>query len=103
MAKIESPLLSDSASGSVGPCLTFSQKKSGQQVRFQKKQKDVASDPRLLQRAKFLDASLSCRFFGYGGAFYGIVFAGVDKAFYDEKAAGKPLTGYNVCIEDYLS
>jgi len=41
MAKITGPLHSDKASGSLGDCLTFSKRKSGAQVRFQRKQKIV--------------------------------------------------------------
>jgi hypothetical protein len=39
MVKIKGALFSESASGSVTPCMTFSNRKSGQQVRFQRKQK----------------------------------------------------------------
>jgi|APFre7841882654_1041346.scaffolds.fasta_scaffold246081_2 hypothetical protein len=53
MAKIKGPLHSDSAQGSLGACLTFSKRKSGQQVRFQKKQKDVITVKRTTQRFKF--------------------------------------------------
>lgn len=53
MVKITGPLHSDDASGSVGPCLTFSKRRSGSQVRFQKKQKDVITSGRTTQRAKF--------------------------------------------------
>jgi len=43
MAKIKGPLMSVSAQGTIGERLTFSERKSGQQVRFQKAQiiKDV--------------------------------------------------------------
>jgi hypothetical protein len=53
MAKLTGPLMSNTASGTLGPRLTFSQRKSGQQVRFQKKQKDVITDLRTAQREKF--------------------------------------------------
>ena len=58
MAKIILPLLSENASGSIGPELTFSQRKTGQQVRFQRKQKDVITPARTAQRAKFLQGLL---------------------------------------------
>ena len=54
MAKIKGPLHSDTAAGSLGACLTFSKRASGQQVRFQRKQKDVITDKRIVQRTKFL-------------------------------------------------
>lgn len=41
MAKITGPLLSKTASGKIGERLTFSQRKSGQQARFQKAQKRI--------------------------------------------------------------
>ena len=53
MAKSTGPLFSLEARGSVGECLTFSKRKSGQQVRFQRKQKDVITVDRTFQRAKF--------------------------------------------------
>lgn len=56
MAKIEGPLMSLTAHGSVGPRLTFSSRKTGQQVRFQNRQVDVQSSAQLSQREKFLHA-----------------------------------------------
>ena len=53
MAKIEGPLFSQEASGSMGPRLTFSQRKTGQQVRFQKKQKDHNTASQTVQRGFF--------------------------------------------------
>ena len=50
------PLQSMAASGGFGKTLTFSTRKSGPQVRFQKKQKDVITAPRTAQRNKFLIA-----------------------------------------------
>jgi len=51
--KLTGPLFSLEASGSVGPRLTFSKRKSGQQVRFQRAQKDVITPKRTAQRLKF--------------------------------------------------
>lgn len=56
MAKIKSPLFSESASGTVADCMTFSRRKSGQQVRFQRKQKDIITTPRTNNRLKYTDA-----------------------------------------------
>lgn len=50
MAKLKGPLLSLSASGSVGPRLTFSERNSGPQARYQKAQKDYENAPRKTQR-----------------------------------------------------
>jgi len=57
MAKIAGPLLSMAASGSMGPRLTFSQRKSGQQVRFQRAQTDVVTSTRTTQRGYFQTAT----------------------------------------------
>lgn len=56
MAKIKGPLLSLAASGSMGPRLTFSQRSSGQQARFQKAQTDYINDARQQQRSYFSTA-----------------------------------------------
>lgn len=53
MAKLTGPLLSEQARGSMGPRLTYSERKSGSQVRFQKKQTDVESEDRTRQRTRF--------------------------------------------------
>lgn len=54
MTKVTGPLHSEGARGTIAGGLTFSLRLSGQQVRWQKKQKDVSSPARLAQRAKFL-------------------------------------------------
>ena len=54
MPKVTGPLLSIEARGSVGRCLTFSKRRYGQQVRWQRKQKDVITSGRTAQRSKFL-------------------------------------------------
>ncbi|KKK68332.1 hypothetical protein LCGC14_2945110, partial [marine sediment metagenome] len=59
--KIKGPLQSEKASGMIGPRITFSERKSGQQARFQKSQKDAESAAQIVQRGKFENASLSCR------------------------------------------
>ncbi len=56
MAKVEGPLFSLKASGSVGPRLTFSQRKSGPQVRIQKAQLDVTTADRTIERDFFIEA-----------------------------------------------
>jgi len=57
MAKLTGPLFSQAASGTMGPRLTFSQRKSGQQVRFQRKQKDYVNTARTTQRGYFQTAA----------------------------------------------
>ena len=46
MAKLVGPLLSLSAHGTLGKALTYSKRKSGAQVRFQRGQKDFVSAAR---------------------------------------------------------
>lgn len=53
MAKLKGPLFSLDARGSVGPALTYSSRRSGSQVRFQKKQQDVITAARTTQRDYF--------------------------------------------------
>lgn len=45
--------MSEQASGSIADYLTFSERKTGSQVRWQKKQKDVITEARTEQRTKF--------------------------------------------------
>lgn len=53
MVKLAGPLLSVEARGSLGPRLTYSSRPSGQQVRYQKKQTDIETPARLVQRGYF--------------------------------------------------
>jgi hypothetical protein len=53
MVKVTSPLQSLSASGTIAKGLTFSERKSGSQVRWQRKQKDKITVLRTAQRANF--------------------------------------------------
>jgi len=53
MAKSFGPLFSNIAQGTVGDCLTFSKRRSGQVVRVQRKQKDRVTPDRTVQREKF--------------------------------------------------
>jgi len=101
--KVKGPLMSLEARGTVGHVLTFSNRKTGQQARYQKKQADVITAPRTAQRAKFLNASLSCRFYNFGVAYFGITIFGADADFYNEKASGKKMSGYNFCISETIN
>ena len=56
MAKLTGPLLSFTASGSVGPSMTFSARKSGPQVRYQRKQADLVTADRTTERDYFIEA-----------------------------------------------
>lgn len=56
MAKINGPLFSIAARGTIAGALTYSKRKSGQQTRYQKKQKDVITPARTAHRAIFQEA-----------------------------------------------
>lgn len=53
MAKLKGPLLSNTASGTFGPRLTFSRRTSGQQVRTQHAQVDYENTKRKIVRDAF--------------------------------------------------
>lgn len=76
MAKLHSPLFSATASGRVANLLTYSMRKSGSQVRIQKKQIDRITAPRLQQRLRFLTAGDSWHTLDYGANEYGSVLLG---------------------------
>lgn len=92
MAKLEAPLLSEQASGTLAGVLTFSSRKSGQQVRFQKKQKDVITSLRTAQRAKYNEAVSAWNNLNP-----------TQKANWTRQAQGQNLTGYNLFISIYLN
>lgn len=100
--KIKGPLLAKEARGTIATFLTFSKKKSGQQARWQNKNKDANSAGQAVQRAKFLNASLSCRFPDFGEAYFGIAIFGREKSQYIAEAKDKNLTGYNLCVQESL-
>lgn len=83
--------MSMKASGSVGPRLTFSQRKSGQQVRFQRAQNDVITDERTVQRLKYTTAVASWN--GLDGG---------TKDTFDTLVVGQHMTGYNLFIKLHM-
>ena len=95
--------MSESASGAIADFITFSKRPSGQQVRWQKKQTDAQSAGQVEQREKFLTASVACRYFGYGLVSYGAFVFGSEKSQFDDEAVGQNLTGYNLCISEFLN
>ena len=102
MTKITGPLFSENASGTIAGFLTFSKRSTGQQVRWQKKQKDAESAGQVAQRADFSTASVACRFFEYGVISFGAALFGAEKSIFDLAAKGKPVSGYNLCIDEFL-
>ena len=56
MAKLQGPLLSVNAHGSIAKRITYSKRYTGNQVRFQRANKDANSTSQQTQRALFLEA-----------------------------------------------
>ena len=91
MAKLKGPLLSVSASGSIGTGLTYSSRRSGAQVRFQRKQKDVDTPARTAHRADYTD-----------GVDIWNTFSDVEKALWNTLARSAHLSGYNLFLRYWL-
>lgn len=102
MAKLSMPLCSYSASGTISHFLTFSNRNSGSQVRWQKKQKDNESANRLEQRRKFLSASLACRFYYLGVIIAGNGICGLEIEDVNLEAEKLPMSGYNLGIKKVI-
>jgi len=101
--KVSGPLQSEEAHGTVANFLTFSKRKTGQQARYQNKQKDANSSDQQIQRAKFLNASIACLKMEYGIITIGSALYGNNKAIDTELIAGKAVTEYNNCIAVILN
>lgn len=91
MSKVKGPLGSLAAHGSVAGVLTFSVRKSGQQVRFQQKQKDAQSAGQLVQRADYLLAVKSWNEMSLE-----------DKEVWKTLAVRKRMSGYNFYLKRVL-
>jgi len=91
MAKITGPLMSSTASGSIAETLTFSKKRTGQQVRIQRKQKDVITPARTAQRNLYSEALSEWRSFSFSV-----------KSAYELEAYPKKITGFNLFVKKYL-
>ena len=76
MAKLTAPLLSQTAQGTIGTNLTFSERKSGSQVRWQKKQKDKITPARTIQRARFSKVLTSWGLYDFGIQNFGFFMLG---------------------------
>lgn len=91
MAKCNFPLFSFSASGKLKNRLTFSQRSSGQQVRFQRAQKDVSTSAREEQRDLYKTAVAAWNALSYSA-----------KLVYVSRAAGLGFTGYNLFVKENI-
>lgn len=102
MAKATLPLMSESAKGTIGGVLTFSVRGSGQQVRFQRKQKNAPSAGQLAARSVYADACLAWYLMEYGVAQYGEVQYGDSVDFNNALAEGEGMSGFNIFVQDYI-
>lgn len=84
--------MSVTAQGSIAGNLTFSIRKSGQQARFQRKQRDYVSTARAAQRAKYQTVVAAWR-----------ALSPTEKAVYDVLADGKHMSGYNMYVRLFIN
>jgi hypothetical protein len=92
MAKVQAPLFSTTASGTIGQRLVFSSRSSGQQVRFQKKNRYTRTFYQNMQRTRFLLAVHGWR-----------ILSPVGKRAVNYQARNLPMTGYNLYLKRRLS
>lgn len=92
MVKIIGPLLSREARGKIAERLVFSLRPSGQQVRFQRKQKDLSTELRISQREIYSEAVSAWN-----------ILPDLEKLEWKEQAKGFDLTGYNMFVQLYLN
>jgi hypothetical protein len=102
MAKTTLPLMSESAHGTIGGVLTFSLRGSGQQVRYQKKQKNAPSADQLVARAVYADACLAWKALEFGVIQFGDHYFGDSEEFNNELAEGEGMSGFNIFVQDYI-
>lgn len=90
MAKIKGPLFSQKASGSVANFLTFSDRKTGQQARFQRKQRYQRTPAQRVGRDIYRAAIADWR-----------SLTDYEREEYNKKAVGKVVSGWNLFLKDY--
>jgi len=91
MAKTKGPLFSLEARGTIADALTFSKRKSGQQVRFQRKQKDVLTAGRIAHRAEYSAAVLLWNYL-----------SSTQKLWFKTAVRGIAMTPFSLFIKNYL-
>jgi hypothetical protein len=90
MPKVKGPLFSLRASGKIGERLTFSERKTGHQARFQRKQKDRKSFEQLRNREVYFDAIGLWR-----------KLSEEEKNYWRRQAVGRSLSGFNLFVKNY--
>lgn len=101
--KIKGPLHSDGASGTFGGQLVFSERKSGSQVRLQKKQKDKITTARTVQRNKFLVAKEMWQFYDFGKIQFGFNLLGGQKISISDLPIEKRAPQFACFVSDVLN
>ena len=91
MAKAQLPLLSASAQGSVGRCLTFSRRSGSNRVRYQRKQADAQTDNQVPRRLLVTQGVVNWK-----------ALSQVQKDVYNTRAKGLSMSGYNLYLSEYL-
>lgn len=91
MVKVKGPLFSLGARGSLGKAISYRGQPFGAQVEKKPKKRDFKSGSQLARRGLFLDAVA-----------YWNGLSAEEKAEYNGLAAGLPMTGFNLCVRDYL-
>ncbi len=92
MAKINGPLLSETARGKIAERLVFSLRSSGQQARFQSKQKDIITEARTTQRAIYLEAVSAWN-----------ILTNSEKQEWKDQAKELNFSGYNLFLKTYIN
>lgn len=92
MAKANGPLHSERASGTIANLLTFSQRSTGQQVRFQRQQQDFITTGRVIARTAYSAAVLEW-----------LALDTDSKKQWKALASSLQMTGYNLFIKIYIS
>lgn len=103
MAKLVAPLQSFSASGRIVGNLTFSNRKSGQQVRWQKNQKDVITSLRTEQRNRFAVCIDAWKYWDYGIQEYGFQLYGGKDVHISSFPHGERAPKFACYVRDFLS
>lgn len=102
MVKVKSPLFSVSASGTISEFLTFSNRRTIQQCRWQRKQKDRNSSRQNSQRLLFLSARDIASSRDFGNCIFGYSLFGLDVSGLKELALNKKMTWYNYLISEII-
>lgn len=95
--------MSESAQGSIAGVLTFSVRKSGQQVRYQRKQKNAPSADQIIARGVYSDARLAWHSMEFGVIQFGDQFFGDSQEFENDLADGEGMSGFNIFVQYYIN